>query len=158
MKLTAKASAHYDLPREELFPLATDTQLVAEIVRPFGPLPGVESAKLVDATHPAKGVQRFIGLTDNTAVTETITLWDPPRVHAYRIDGFRGPFSMLVTHIDSRWDFCPLEKNKVTRIDWTYEVHLTSRLALPAALPLVKGALPRFLQQALDALKTRLPR
>lgn len=156
MKVTAGAAAQYDEPIEALFARATDGERIAAIVRPTGPLPGVARVTLLaGAIEQGRGVQREVLLTDHSSVRETITVWDPPRMHAYRIDSFTGPLALLATHIDSRWTFSPREKGRSTHIEWTYDVHLTSALAAPFALPLTRFFLRAFLQSALERLRAR---
>jgi hypothetical protein len=67
-----------------------------------------------------------------------------------------GPFGMLVKHAHAQWIFSPIDIG--TRISWRYEFELTSPAALPIALPLVKVAMKRFMEDTLANIRTQFVR
>lgn len=152
MIVRTSAVAEFKQHRDELFTRACDPAVIARAVRPLGPLPGVDRAWVIGGGETRLGTIRRVVLTDGTPLDETVTEWEPPRVHGYRIKGFRFPLGSLVTHIDSRWVFSPLGDG--TRVTWTYEVNVKNALALPIVVALTKGPLQRFLAASLERLRT----
>ncbi|MFO0562721.1 MAG: SRPBCC family protein [Polyangiales bacterium] len=154
MKIHTQAVAEYPVPREKLFEMATAIEQLSSVLKPEGPLPGVERAWIVGGGALKKGSIRRVVLTDGTPLDEEITDWEPPRKHAYNVKGFRGPFGLLVKGAHSQWIFSPIDVG--TRISWRYEFELTSPAALPLALPLVKVAMKRMMESTLANLRAKV--
>jgi hypothetical protein len=156
MKVHTQAVAEYAVPREKLFEDATALESIGAIFKASGPIPGVERAWVVGGGGLKKGTLRRVVLTDGTPLDEELTDFEPPRKIAYRVKGFRGPFGLLVKHAHVQWIFSPIDIG--TRISWRYEFELTSPAALPIALPLVKVAMKRFMDDTLANIRTQFVR
>jgi hypothetical protein len=154
MKVHTLAVAEFPVTQEKLFEEATSLDALAAVLRPVGPLPGVERAWIIGGGPVQKGAVRRVILTDGTPLDEQITDWEPPRKHAYTVKGFRGPFGLLVKRAHSQWILSPLGEG--TRISWRYEFELTSPAALPVALPLVKVAMRKLMDSTLANLRARV--
>jgi hypothetical protein len=154
MKIHTQAVAEYPVAREKLFEMATAIEALSSILKPLGPLPGVERAWVVGGGELKKGSLRRVVLTDGTPLDEELTDWEPPRKHAYTVKGFRGPFGLLVKKAHSQWIFSPIDIG--TRISWRYEFELTSPAVLPVALPLVKVAMKRLMESTLANLRAKV--
>lgn len=157
MRVSTVASVECQVSVEKLFDAATSMETLSTILRPVGPLPGVERAWIPGGAATAKGVHRSVVLTDGATLDEEVTAWEPPRVHEYRVTGFARPFSLLVRHAIARWTFDSLGADR-SRVTWRYEFALTSRLASPLALPLVKVAMHKLMQSTLDNLRSSVSR
>ena len=154
MKIFTQVVAEYPVPREVMFEKGTSVEALAAVLKPVGPIPGVDRAWIVGGGAPKQGSLRRVVLTDGTPLDEEITDWEPPRKHAYNVKGFRGPFGLLVKSAHSQWIYSPIDVG--TRISWRYEFELTSPAALPAALPLVKVAMKRLMENTLANLRAQL--
>ncbi|MBL8683257.1 MAG: SRPBCC family protein [Myxococcales bacterium] len=157
MKVATHASVECAVSVEKLFDAATSMETLSTILRPVGPLPGVERAWIAGGAAIGAGVHRSVVLTDGATLDEEITAWAPPRTHEYRVTGFAAPFSLLVESAIARWSFESLGASR-SRVLWRYEFALTSRLALPLALPLVKLAMNKLMRSTLENLSASVGR
>lgn len=102
----------------------------------------------------AAGSKRTVTMTDGTVLEEVIVDYDPPARHRYRwVGGAKPPFSFLVRSGTGNWDF--IESEGGTRIVWSYTFELTSPLAYPLAVPIVR-LFKAWQQQGLEAIRAEL--
>jgi uncharacterized protein YndB with AHSA1/START domain len=86
---STEASIDIEAPPERVWALVSDLQLPARFSTEF------QGAELLDGAEvPAAGA-RFVGRSHHPAIgswetTSTITIFDPPRVFAYDVDGTDG--------------------------------------------------------------------
>lgn len=152
--ISASASVLIPRPREEVFAVATDSTNAAELLRSRGPFAGISKVELYEGQTLAKGARRRIIMTDGTVLDEVILDYDPLVRHRYGwVGGAKFPFSLLVRSGTGNWDFS--EEEGGTRIVWTYTFGLTSPLAYPLAIPIVR-LFNGWLQQGLDAIRAEL--
>jgi hypothetical protein len=93
-------------------------------------------------------------MTDGSVLEEVILDYDPPRRHRYGWSGgAKFPFSLLVRSGTGNWEFTEVDGG--TRIVWSYTFGLTSPLAYPLAVPIVR-LFKGWLQQGLDAVRAEV--
>jgi|LNFM01.1.fsa_nt_gb hypothetical protein len=160
MKVSTTATIECSAAVDEVFDHATSLETLSTLLRPVGPLPGVERAWVAAGATIGKGVHRSVLLSDGATLDEEITEWDPPRVHEYRVTGFAAPFSLLVRSAIARWSFESLGSGAQarTRVTWRYEFSPTSPLALPLVVPLVKLAMNKLMRTTLENLRSATSR
>lgn len=134
--------------------MATDSTNAAELLRARGPFAGISKVEMHEGYTQATGAKRRIFMTDGTVLEEVILAYDPPVRHRYGwTGGAKFPFSLLVRSGTGNWDFT--EEAGGTRIVWTYTFGLTSPLAYPLAIPIVR-VFNGWLQQGLDAIRAHI--
>ena len=101
-----------------------------------------------------KGAIRRLVMTDGVPLDEEFVEFEPPRKVHYKLKGFRGPLALIAKHCEGQWVFSPLGNG--TRISWTFTAHLTSPLAAPAAIPVIKVFMKQAMETSLQALKSRV--
>lgn len=152
--ISTSASVFVPRPREEVFPVATDSTNASRTLRSRGPFAGVTKVEMDEGQTLATGARRRIHMTDGTALEEVILDYDPPVRHRY---GWRGgakfPFSLLVRAGTGNWEFT--EADGGTEIVWSYTFELTSPLAYPLAVPIVR-LFRGWLQQGLEAVRAEV--
>ena len=153
MEIQTNAVIEIDRDRESLWKLATDVDVLADIIVPVGLIPGVRKAYVVGGGDTRKGAIRRLVMTDGVPLDEEITDYEAPRKLAYKLTGFRGPLALITRQCRGQWVFSPLGVG--TRVSWTFTAELTSPLALGAALPIIKVAMKRAMEASLLALKAR---
>ena len=100
------------------------------------------------------GARRRIHMTDGTVLEEVILAYDPPNRHRYGwAGGAKFPFSVLVRAGTGNWEFTEVEGG--TQIVWSYTFELTSLLAYPFVLPIVRP-FRGWLQQGLDSIRAEI--
>lgn len=151
MKIHTLAMAEFPVPREKLFAFACQPDVMAKVIQPLGAIPGVERIWIVGGGETKQGSLRRVILTDKTPLDEEVLEFEAPRKHVYRVKGYRGVFASLVKFGQAQWIFSPIDIG--TRIVWRYEYELTSPLAAPLALPVIKVAFQKFMQAALTNLQ-----
>lgn len=140
-------------PREAVFERAFDRTQMPKLLRGWGPVPGVERAELLDGDEYAVGKVRRIHNTDGSSLDEEILTYEPPSAHAYRLHGeFRGLAKLLVVEGRAEWRFVALDESR-TEVRWTYEFTLTSALAWPLAVPMMKIAFANMQRRTLELLR-----
>ncbi|HVH97994.1 MAG TPA: SRPBCC family protein [Enhygromyxa sp.] len=140
-------------PREAVFERAFALAEMPKLLRGWGPVPGVERAELLDGGEYAVGKVRRIHNTDGSSLDEEILEYDPPSAHAYRLYGnFRGLAKLLVIEGRGDWSFVVLGPSR-TEVTWRYEFTLTSPLAFPLAVPMMKVAFANMQRGTLRLLQ-----
>lgn len=140
-------------PREAVFERAFALDWMPKLLRGWGPVPGVERAELLDEGDYAVGKTRRIHNTDGSSLNEEILLHEPPSAHSYRLyGGFRGLAKVLVTEGRGDWSFVELDPQR-TEVSWRYEFSLTSPLAWPLAVPMMKVAFANMQRGTLQRLR-----
>jgi hypothetical protein len=140
-------------PREAVFERAFNRTEMPKLLRGWGPVPGVERVELLDDGDYAVGKIRRIHNTDGSSLDEEILAYAPPSAHEYRLFGdFRGLAKLLVREGFGEWRFIALDDSR-TDVHWKYEFTLTSPLAWPLALPMMKVAFANMQRGTLRRLK-----
>jgi hypothetical protein len=152
MKVSTRALVEVPRERDALFTYATDVANLPALFKKSGPIPGVERAWVLGNGPTKTGAVRRLIMTDGTPLDEHVLALEAPRRFHYRLKGFRGPFRALVKQAEGEWIFSPLGHG--TRITWTFTAELTSPLVAGVAVPLVKVAMKRAMQECLDRIKT----
>lgn len=138
-------------PREEVFAVATDSTNASRTIRSRGPFAGITKVEMHEGHTLATGARRRIYMTDGAVLEEVILDYDPPRRHRYGWSaGAKFPFSLLVRSGAGNWEFTEAEGG--TQIVWSYTFELTSPLAYPFAMPIVR-LFKGWMQQGLDAVR-----
>ncbi|HLT35480.1 MAG TPA: SRPBCC family protein [Enhygromyxa sp.] len=139
--------------RAEVFERAFSLAEMPKLLRGWGPVPGVERAELLDAGGYAVGKIRRIHNTDGSSLDEEILVHEPPSAHSYRLYGdFRGLAKLLVSEGRGDWRFVALDDAR-TEVSWRYQFTLTSPLAWPLALPMMKVAFANMQRGTLKLLR-----
>lgn len=125
----------------------------SDLIRPYGPLPGVAKTDGADVWRAAGDLRRHT-LTDKSSVNEELTRFARDSHYAYRLSDFTGAFSALVAEGRAEWRFTPLGAAK-TQIDWIYAVEPKSPAAEPLVWLIVKLLWPGYLRAALGRLKIK---
>lgn len=151
MHVITRASLTMPGTPEEVFDVATDVEKLGTFFRGKGPVPGIERAEVVGGGPLIEGSRRRIHNSDGSVIDEDMEILDRGRMQQYRIrSGIRWPLSWLARGVLSRWTFSP--DGEGTRIDWSFDVELTS----PLAWPTVKIVMQPFLRAALRECLERI--
>lgn len=146
MKIRCLASLEFTVEPSTIFGLMIDADGFSACFTGYGLIPAVRKIRLAEPL--AVGVIRHIYNTDNSVLTEVVTLLDKPNRHAYILSGFSAPFSWLVKQGEADWQ---LHKSATgTRVDWTYEFTLTSVLLFPLCFLLLRFFMQRAMQRCLE--------
>jgi hypothetical protein len=147
MHIDCRASRLLACSAERAFALACDASRFPEFFRGFGPIPAVRA---IDAAAPPRtGAVRQVHNGDGSVLTETITSFEPPHRHAYRLSGFRAPSAWLVRHGDAEWQVAAADGGAT--VAWTYRFALTHPLAALPARGLL-GFMTVAMRRCLDAM------
>jgi Polyketide cyclase / dehydrase and lipid transport len=151
VKLETHAEVVIPKPPEAVFDFSIAEGTFARVLRPFGPIPGIESIVIDGGGRLATGTRRQVTMTDKSIIGEEVLLLERPREHRYRwLNRPAPPFSYLVKGGEASWTFHAEASG--TRIRWDYTFELTSPLAYPAML-LVTAIFRRWMQQGLRGLR-----
>lgn len=150
MRVTRQAEYEVARPIEEVFDLSTACDQLPKFMLPFGIIPGVADARMVDAEAPKAGALRDISLTDGSTIQEQLlNLERPIRQHYRWVNPPAPPFSWLVRGAEGDWSYSATPNG--TRVVWVYHFELTSPLAIVLALP-VLALFRRWMQRSLERL------
>ena len=134
--------------------MATDSTNAARVLRSRGPFAGITEVEMYEGHTLSTGAKRRIHMTDGTVIEEVILDYDPPTRHRYGWEGgAKFPFSLLVRSGTGNWKFSEVEGG--TQVVWSYTFGLTSPLAYPLALPIIR-LFRGWLQQGLDAIRAEI--
>jgi hypothetical protein len=153
MHIDCRATRTLPCSAERAFALACDTSRFPEFFQGFGPIPAVRKIELDGP--PGVGATRRVHNSDGSVLTETVTAFDPPRRHGYRLSGFRPPFAWLVRHGDADWRVTPSREG--ADVAWSYRFALTHRVAAVLAWVLLRF-MTAAMQRCLDAIARDLER
>lgn len=95
------------------------------------------------------GQERTIVLSDKTAMRETLTKVDRPRVFGYRITVVAGAMRLLVGGADGSWEFA--DEAGGCRITWSWTIDPATRPAAAAA-PVFRAMWARHAAKAFDRI------
>lgn len=150
MKVRTRVSIDIEAPRERAFDISVDPERMPQLFRGFGPIPGMKKLE-VDGEH-ATGATRRIHNEDGSIIEELVVEITRPKTHRYRIvSGLEPPFSKLVSGGEGHWSFEHIDRG--TRVTWRFAFELSTRAALPIALPIVKGFFRKAQANCLKELK-----
>jgi len=153
MHIACQAERTLPCTREQAFALLCDSARFPTFFSGYGPIPAVRS---IDMAGPLRiGSVRQVRNSDGSAMTELVTVLEPPHRHAYRLSGFRAPFAWLVRHGDADWRVTATSGG--AHVAWTYRFELTHPLAAPFARALL-GCMTKAMQRCLDAMAARVAR
>lgn len=124
----------------------------SDLVRPYGPLPGVAKTQGHAGPWAAAGDLRRHTLTDGSSVDEELTDFTRNSTFAYRLSNFTGGFAPLVAGGRAEWRFTALDAEK-TQIDWTYAFEPKGPAARVLVRLIVKLLWPGYLGAALARVK-----
>lgn len=147
MPVDCRARSTWPCSPAQAFALAIDGERFPRFFTGCGPIPAVRA---VEADGPARvGATRRVRNADGSVLGETVTAFEPPHRHAYRLAGLRPPFAWLVRGAEADWriDAAP----GGAHVAWTYRFEPTHPLAALLARPLL-GFMTRAMQRCLDAM------
>lgn len=154
MSVSCHAERSLPCRPEVAFAMAVDPDRFPGFFTGFGPIPAVRGVRLHGPL--AVGSTRSVYNADGAVLLETITAHDPPVLHAYRLTGFRPPFSWLVARGDANWAVTGHEYG--SRVCWDYEFTLARRWLWPLAAPLLKIFMARAMHRCLKNMARALAR
>lgn len=156
MRLSLTAERRIDAPPEAVFALALDSDRFPALFPGFGPIPAL--VRITPLAPPAVGALRSLESSDGSRLMERITALEPPRLHAYTLDGLRPPLAWLARAGHARWEFAAdrSEGGHATRVAWRYDFELTSPLAWPLAAPLLRGCMRAAMRRCLERMAQAL--
>lgn len=131
----------------QAFDLLCDSARFPAFFSGCGPIPAVRAIEC--AGPPRVGAMRRVRNADGSVLTETVTAFEPPHRHAYRLSGLRAPFAWLVRHGDAQWRVADAPGG--ARVTWSYRFELTHALAAPLARPLL-GFMTLAMRRCLRAM------
>ena len=141
MRVESVAEVVVPGPPEAVFDYATNLEHLPRLFRGAGPVPSIEKAEVIGGGEQRVGARRRIHNGDGSVLEEEVLELDRPRSHRYSLYGdFQGLVRFLVRKGGGHWTFEPVEGGHETRVRWAYHFELTSPLALPLALPMMKVA------------------
>jgi len=153
MRLSNTESVTVPAARAAVFKHAFDLEQMPKLLRGWGPVPGVERVELLAGGEYAVGKVRRIFNTDGSSLDEEILIYDPPSAHSYRLYGeFQGLAKLLVCEGRGDWEFVALGPSE-TEVRWRYEFTLTSALAAPVGLIMMKIAFANMQRGTLKRLR-----
>ena len=135
-----------------VFALALDPQRFAPLFRGCGPVPAIRRIEALDA--PAVGARRALENSDGSRLQERITVYDPPRRHAYTLSGLRPPLAWLVRAGEADWHFSAVPEG--TRVQWQYTFQVAHAAVRPLAWLLLRGFMRPAMQRYLAAMARAL--
>lgn len=153
MPIQTSVAVTIDAPVERAFDIAA-SYAPSELVKPWGPLPGIASTQGHDAPWSQIGQERRHQLTDNSTIREELTDFTRNYTYAYNLTDFSGLFNSLTRSARAEWHFTQLAINR-TQIDWTYIFHPRGPLSEQALWCLVKTCWPGYLRSALSRVKAK---
>lgn len=156
MDVAAHSTRHFTHPRPAVFDKAVDVAMLPRTFVGAGPIPSIREAALLTPGPLRAGSVRRIKNSDGSVIDEQILAVESPSRHDYRLPGgFAFPFNLLVKEATSRWSFHDAADGGTT-IAWTYHFTLTSPLAAPVVLPLIKLFFARAMKNCLQRLSEEL--
>lgn len=153
MAATTKASIVIDAPLPHVFATAAAID-PRELIRPHGPLPGIDDVSGHDAPWTAPGQHRTYRLSDGSSVDEELTALAEDESFSYRVSNFTGAFAPLVREAQGDWRFTAHGEAQ-TGIDWTYAFTPTGALAAPLVGLIVKLLWTGYMSAALARVKDK---
>lgn len=148
MQVSVSALQWCPTPITAVFACAVDPARFPSLFSGFGPIPALTRIELHQPL--AVGVNRAVHSADGAVMQETVTAFDPPHQHAYRLQGIRPPLSWLVSSGAADWQFQQVPGG--TEVRWTYCFTLTTPWVWPLAFPLLKLFMATAMQRCLAAL------
>lgn len=152
MRILCTARRAIPCPASVAFELSLDPERFPPLFQGYGPIPAISSIEMQSPLTVSS--TRRIHNADGTVLTEQVTGLDPPSRHRYSLTGFRAPFSWLVRRGEAEWNFTA-DASK-TQVQWNYEFVLTSVLAYPIAVVLLRVFMRRAMQRCLDNMAQSL--
>ncbi len=152
MQVSTRARRSIAVPPAAVFALALDPVAFPALFRGFGPVPAVR--RIEPDGPPRVGATRRLENSDGSRPRERITAFDPPRLHAYALEGLRPPLAWLAQGGHAEWRFAAEPGG--TRVDWRYAFTLTSVLAWPLAWLVVAIFMREAMRRCLAAMAARL--
>ncbi|HMB56514.1 MAG TPA: SRPBCC family protein [Arenimonas sp.] len=152
MKIQLQAQREIAAPAMAAYLLCIDAKRFPSLFHGCGPISAIREVTL-DAPL-AIGSTRRIHNADGSVLSERITALDPPSRHAYVLSGFTAPFSWLVKLGEADWRIANTETG--AGITWNYTFTLSSPLAWPVCLPLLKIFMQGAMRRCLDAMANTL--
>jgi hypothetical protein len=138
---------------EAVFDHAFDPEHLAALLGGWGPVPAVARVDRLDAGPYAIGSKRRIHNSDGSVLDEEVLVHEPPRRHGYRLFGeFGGLAKLLVREGRGDWEFHPTDAGE-TLVRWRYEFTLTTPLAWPLGVVMMKVAFANMQRRALGRLR-----
>jgi hypothetical protein len=151
MFVEPRARIRIDAPVERVFDLAVAPDTLTRILRPMGPIPGVESIEVLGEGDLVAGTQRRVVLSDRTDLIEEITVIDRPLRHDYFwVTAPPFPFSIIVRGARASWTFT--SEGNGTAVEWVYQLQLSTLFVYPVAA-LVATLFGRWMQSGLERLR-----
>jgi len=153
MSVQTSVAVAVNAPVERVFEIAISIS-PSELVRPYGPLPGIAKTEGHESPWRAVGDIRRHTLTDKSSVDEELTAIAQGSSFAYNVFNFTGGFGSLVSSARAQWHFTRAGPQR-TQIDWTYAFEPKGPIAEPLVWFIVKILWPGYLRAALERVKTK---
>ncbi|KFN42808.1 SRPBCC family protein [Arenimonas oryziterrae] len=154
MQIHLQAHRQIHAPATAAYALCIDAERFPSVFPGYGPISAVR-AVVLDVDAPlAVGSTRRVYNADGSILSERVTALEAPSRHAYALTGFSAPFSWLVTLGEADWRIT--ETAGVSDVTWRYTFTLTSPLAYPLCLPLLKLFMQGAMRRCLDAMAQAL--
>ena len=140
-------------PAQAVFDHAFDPTGLAALLQGWGPVPAVTRVERLDSGPYVIGSQRRIHNSDGSVLDEEVLVHEPPLRHGYRLFGkFGGLARLLVREGRGDWEFRETDDGQ-TVVRWRYEFTLTSALAWPLGVVMMKVAFANMQRGALGRLR-----
>lgn len=152
--LSTTVTAVVDAPADAAFDYIVPIDL-RTVFKGYGLIPAVVHTTITDGwTTP--GLSRTVTFADGSSSTETLLTVVPHRSFSYRNEGFTSFFlRSLISRFEGDWTFTPVDET-TTRIEWTYTLLPTNRVAAGFIRLVVLNLFRGMLRNALGIMKRHL--
>jgi hypothetical protein len=154
MQLELVETASFPSPRSALWALLTDLDAMP-LFTGFGPIPGIERVRWIEGSGYQQGAVREVRNRDGSTHREDVAEIRAQELLVDRIYDFTSPLRFIAREARDRFELG--EQGGTTTLTRTFQLELTSALALPLAAalrPLLRAAIRRHHA----ALRSRLQR
>ncbi|MFI9169826.1 SRPBCC family protein [Streptomyces lincolnensis] len=122
---------------------------LAQVFKPWGPLPGVAEVRDQTGTWNRPGTSRQTWFTDGSKADERLTEIAEGHGFAYELSGFTNVLAKLTSGVRGEWSFLP--DGTGTSIRWTYDFR-----PLPGRRWIVAGPFKQLWIRYMRAALTRM--
>jgi polyketide cyclase/dehydrase/lipid transport protein len=157
MPIATTVTCSIAVPRRQLYAWLVPGVFYNElhtVIRDAAGLAGVAKTSGTTGPWDKPGSYRTVHLSDGNTLREEVTAATTPDYFAYKLNDFSHPIvKRLLRGAGGQWWFT--DEGGGTHVKWTYAVEPASALASLLLVPLVRFQWRRYMQAAMDAIKSR---
>jgi hypothetical protein len=133
---------------ERLFDVVVAEDVLPQVLRGYGPVPGVSGTRDLTGPWDTPGSTRTVVLDDGNTAREQVLGWERPRRFTYRVDRFTSAIARLVDHGTGHWQFASSDNG--SRFSWTYTFVTRNALSARLMAPFVHGVWGRYMTRCAE--------